>query len=88
MIFGNFWNEGGYVYLKQFFVLGSKYINFENDDQNLLEINSDFTKTTTSLFGANEEKEERYAKSVITHIILINLLHVLNVLLYYIELWV
>ena len=74
------------MYLKQFFVLGSKYINFENDDQNLLEINSDFTKTTTSLFGANEEKEERYAKSVITHIILINLLHVLNVLLYYIEL--
>ena len=42
---------------KTFFELRSKCINFENDDQDLPEINSYFTKTTTSLFGANQEKE-------------------------------
>ena len=44
---------------KTFFVLQSKCINFENDDQDLPEINSYFTKTTTSLFGANQEEEEK-----------------------------
>ena len=44
---------------KTFFVLRSKCINFENDDQDLPEINSYFTKTTTSLFGANQEEEEK-----------------------------
>ena len=43
---------------KKFFVLRSKCINFENDDHELPEINSYFTKTTTSLFGANQEEEE------------------------------
>ena len=44
---------------KTFFVLRSKYINFENDDQDLPEINSYFTKTATSLFRANQEEEEK-----------------------------
>ena len=33
-------------------------MNFENDDQDLPEINSYFTKRATSLFGTNEEEEE------------------------------
>ena len=44
---------------KTFSVLWSKCINVENDDQDLPEINSYFTKTTASLFGANEEEEEK-----------------------------
>ena len=44
---------------KTFFVLRSKYINIENDDQDLPEINSYFTKTTTRLFGINEGEEEK-----------------------------
>ena len=42
-----------------FFALRSKYINCENDDQDLPEINSYFTYTTTSLFGTDEEQEEK-----------------------------
>ena len=42
-----------------FFVLQSKYISFKNDDKDLPEINSYFTKTITSLFGTNEEEEEK-----------------------------
>ena len=44
---------------KTFFELRSKCINFENDDQDLPEINNYFTKATTSLFGANQEEEEK-----------------------------
>ena len=44
---------------KSFFVLRSKYINFKDDDQDVPEINSCFTKTTTSLFGTNEEEKEK-----------------------------
>ena len=44
---------------KTFSVLWSKCINVENDDQDLPEIDSYFTKTTASLFGANEEEEEK-----------------------------
>ena len=44
---------------KTFFVLRSKCINFENDDHELPEINSYFNKTTTSLFGANQEEVEK-----------------------------
>ena len=43
---------------KTFFVW-SKCINFKNGNKDLLEINSYFTKTTTSLFGANQEEEEK-----------------------------
>ena len=62
---------------KTFFELRCKCINFENDDQDLPEINSDFTKTSTSVFGANQEEEEqsvgafvkrKYVKPVVTHI--------------------
>ena len=54
-----FLKRKGLCISKTFFVLWSKYINFENDDQGLPEINSYFTKTTTSLFGTNEEEEEK-----------------------------
>ena len=43
---------------KTFFVQ-SKCINFKSGDQDLPKINSYFTKTTTSLFGANQEEEEK-----------------------------
>ena len=68
---------------KTFFELRSKCINFENDDQDLPEINSDFTKTSTSVFGANQEEEEqsvgafvkrKYVKPVVTHIRRMNVL--------------
>ena len=42
-----------------FFALRSKYINCENDDQDLPEITSYFTYTTTRLFGTDEEQEEK-----------------------------
>ena len=54
-----FLKRKGLCVSKTFFVLRSKYINFENDDQDLPEINSYFTKTTSSLFGTNEEEEEK-----------------------------
>ena len=54
-----FQKRKGLCVSKIFFVLRSKYINFENDDQDLPETNSYFTKTTTSLFGANQEEEEK-----------------------------
>ena len=44
---------------KTLFVLQSKYISFENDDQDLPEINSCFIKTTTSFFRTNEKEEEK-----------------------------
>ena len=52
-----FLKRKGLCVSKTFFVLRPKCINFENDDQDLPEINSYFTKTTTTLFGANEEEE-------------------------------
>ena len=54
-----FLKRKGLCVSKPFFELRSKCINFENDDQDLPEINSYFTKTTTSLFGANQEEEEK-----------------------------
>ena len=52
-----FLKRKGLCLSKTFFVLRPIYINFENDDQDLPEINSYFTKTTTTSFGANEEEE-------------------------------
>ena len=78
-----FLKRKGLCVSKPFFVLRSKCINFENDDQDLPEINSYFTKTTTSLFGANQEEEEqpvgtfvkrKYVKPVVTHIRRMNVL--------------
>ena len=54
-----FLKRKGLCVSKTFLVLWSKYINFENDDQDLPDINSYFTKTATSLFGANQEEEEK-----------------------------
>ena len=54
-----FLKRKGLCVSKTFFVLRSKYISFENDDQDLPEIDSYFTNTTTSLFGTNEEEEEK-----------------------------
>ena len=52
-----FLKRKGLCVSKTFFVLRPKCINFENDDQDLPEINSFFTKATTTLFRANEEEE-------------------------------
>ena len=54
-----FLKRKGLCVSKTFFVLRPKCINFENDDQDLPEINSYFTETNTSLFGANQEEEEK-----------------------------
>ena len=53
-----FLKQKGLCVSKTFFVR-SNCINFKNGDQDLPEINSYFTKTTTSLFGANQEEEEK-----------------------------
>ena len=52
-----FLKRKGLCLSKTFFVLRPICINFENDDQDLPEINTYFTKTTTTSFGANEEEE-------------------------------
>ena len=54
-----FLKRKGLCVSKTFFVLRSKYINFEDDDQDVPKMNSYFTKTTTSLFGANQEEERK-----------------------------
>ena len=43
-----FLKRKGLCVSKTFFVLRPKYINFENDDQDLPKINSYFIRTTTS----------------------------------------
>ena len=52
-----FLKRKGLLVSRIFFVLRSKCINFENDDQALPEINSYFTKTTTSLFGGKRKRK-------------------------------
>ena len=54
-----FFKGKGLCVFKTFFVLRSKYISFENDEQDLPEIKSYFTNTTTSLFVTNEKEEEK-----------------------------
>ena len=54
-----FLKRKGLCVSKTYFVLRYTYINFENDDQDLPEINNYFTKITASLFGTNEEEEEK-----------------------------
>ena len=53
-----FLKRKGLCVSKTFFVR-SKCISFKNGDKDLPEINNYFTKTTTSLFGANQEEEEK-----------------------------
>ena len=54
-----FLKRKGLCVSETFLVLLSKCINFENDDQDLPEINNYFTKTPNSLFGANEEEQQK-----------------------------